>query len=71
VQTPTPAAACVGDCEHDGAVTIDEIITGVNIALENLTVNACPAFDANRDGAVTINEIITAVNNALNACPGS
>jgi hypothetical protein len=65
------AAECVGDCKHDSAVTIDEIITGVNIALENLTVNACPAFDANRDGAVTINEIITGVNNALNSCPRS
>ena len=65
------AGECVGDCKHDGAVTIDEIITGVNIALESLTVNACPAFDANRDGAVTINEIITGVNSALNACPGS
>ena len=62
---------CVGDCRDDGAVTVDEFITGVNIGLENLPVDACPAFDANGDGAVTVNELITSVNNALDGCPGS
>ena len=64
----TSAPVCVGDCRHDGAVTIDEIITGVNIALENTTVAACPAFDANRDNTVTIDELIAGVNNALSGC---
>src|SRR5262249_36490232 len=32
--TPTPSATpCVGDCDSSGTVTVDEIITGVNIAL--------------------------------------
>jgi len=56
-----------GDCNGDGMVTIDELITGVNIALGNLPVTACPAFDTNRDGRVTIEELIAAVNAALNS----
>jgi hypothetical protein len=34
----TPAAACCGDCNGNGAVTVDEILTSVNYAL-----NSCPA----------------------------
>jgi hypothetical protein len=68
-----PAAAqadgCVGDCSADGEVTVDEIITGVNIALGTQTAAACPAFDGNGDGEVTVDEIVTSVNNALNGCP--
>jgi len=55
-----------GDCNGDGMVSISELITGVNIALGNLPVTACPAFDTNRDGRVTIEELIAAVNAALN-----
>jgi hypothetical protein len=54
-----------GDCDGDGIVTINELILGVNIALGNLPVTACPAFDTNRDGQVSIDELIAAVNAAL------
>jgi CSLREA domain-containing protein len=77
-ETPTPAAtptvtpiACVGDCNHSGEVTIEEIITMANIALGNSLVSACVAGDVNRDGEITVNEIIAAVNNALNGCPAA
>jgi hypothetical protein len=59
---------CAGDCNDDGTVTIDEILTMVNIALGNTPATACDAGDANQDGQVTIDEILTAVNNALNGC---
>lgn len=65
----TVGAACLGDCNGDREVTVDEIILGVNIALENSSLNACPGFDSDEDGAVTINELIVAVTIALNACP--
>ncbi len=69
--TPTPTTIiCTGDCSGDGEVTINELITGVNIALGNSEVLSCPEVDANDDGEVAINELITAVNNALRGCPG-
>lgn len=56
-----------GDCDGDGKVTIDELITAVNIALGSLPVTACPAFDTNADGQVTIEDLIAAVNAALSS----
>ena len=66
---PTPA--CVGDCNGDGMVAINELITGVNIALGSAPVSDCEAMDANGDGMVGINELIAAVNNALSGCPAA
>jgi hypothetical protein len=68
---PTPTAtateggsSCVGDCNNDGSVTVDEIITGVNVALGVAPASACPQFDADGDGTVKVDEIVQAVNNA-------
>lgn len=61
--------SCVGDCNCDGEVTIDEIITMVNIALGILDIQDCPSGDANHDGEITVEEIVNAVINALNNCP--
>src|SRR5512139_1104634 len=60
---------CPGDCNSDGAVTINELIVGVNIALEIEPGTTCPVFDASGDGTVTVNEIILGVNASLNDCP--
>jgi hypothetical protein len=65
--TPTPPP-CPGDCDGNGSVTVDEILTLVNLALGNADVGPCNAGDANHDGHITIDEILTAVNNALNGC---
>jgi hypothetical protein len=62
---------CPGDCNDDHSVTVDELLTMVNIALGNTNVSTCPAGDANHDNEITVDEILTAVNNALTACPGS
>jgi len=51
-------------------VTVDEILTMVNIAFGNTPVTACDAGDANHDGQITVDEILTAVNNALTGCGG-
>jgi DNA-binding beta-propeller fold protein YncE len=59
----------VGDCNGDGAVTVDELVVGVNIALENTPLVQCPAFDANADGAVTVDELILGVTVALAGGP--
>ena len=67
--TPTPGP-CVGDCSGDGVVAINELITGVNIALGNAQASACPSFDTNSDGSVAVNELISGVNALLNGCAG-
>lgn len=68
VPTPTPSPACIGDCNGSGDVTVDDLLTMVNVALDNLQVAACEAGDGNRDGQVTVDEILAAVNRALNGC---
>jgi len=65
--TPTPVP-CVGDCGRDGAVTVDELLIMVNIALGNSPAAQCAAGDANLDGQITIDEILRAVNDALVGC---
>jgi hypothetical protein len=66
-----PAQACVGDCDSDIHVTVNEILTMIHIALGNASVSTCGdgAGDANGDGKITIDEILAAVNNALSGCP--
>jgi hypothetical protein len=66
--TPTPSP-CVGDCNEDNSVTVDELLRMVNVALGNAGIEACNAGDANHDGSITIDEILKAVNNALSGCP--
>jgi len=71
--TPSPSATatpvpCRGDCDNSGDVTIDEILTLVNIALGNRPVADCLPGDANGDHQITVDEILTAVSNALSGC---
>lgn len=63
------AAACVGDCNDDGVVTVDEILRGTSIALGSQSLDACPGLDADGSGAVEVDELITAVSFALVGCP--
>lgn len=70
VPTDTPGVeVCLGDCGGDFEVTVDEVITGVNIALGLAPLGNCPVFDADGDQQVTVDELIRAVINALNGCP--
>jgi hypothetical protein len=67
--TPSPTVRrCVGDCDGSGDVTINEIITMVNIALGDAPTTSCNPGDMDRDGQITVDEILTAVNNALTGC---
>lgn len=68
--SPNASAICVGDCDGSGAVTVDEILVMVNIALGTADSAQCPAADPNGDG-VTVDEILVAVNAALSSCPAA
>jgi len=62
---------CAGDCDGNFKVGINELITGVNIALGQgpTSVTSCSPLDINHNNMVEIDELVTAVNNALSGCP--
>jgi hypothetical protein len=71
-----PAANCTsmtrprsGDCNFDQTVTVDEVVTGVNVALEESPMDDCVEADMNGDGKVTIDEILSTVHAALVGVP--
>lgn len=63
-----PAFACVGDCDADGTVRVNELTVSVRIGLDSLDLSACEAIDANRDGQAGIDELVGAVDVALHGC---
>ena len=64
-----PNQTCSGDCNGDGSVTVNELITGVGIALGNVAMSVCPSLDRGSDGEVTIDDLLSAVDRALGGCP--
>ena len=64
-----PPPACAGDCDGSGAVSINELLIGVNILIGSAAPAQCTAVDTNGDGMVAVNELIQAVNAALGSCP--
>ena len=63
-----PALGCAGDCNDNGAVAVNEVVTMVNVTLETRPLSACPAGDVNANGTISIDEIMTAVGRALEGC---
>lgn len=63
-----PAAACPGDCDGDGAVAVNELLTGVNIALGSELLVRCHGLDTDGDATVGVSELLAAVNAALDGC---
>jgi hypothetical protein len=51
-------------------VAINELVLGVNIALERAALIECPVFDQNDSQRVEVNELVSAVNSALSGCDG-
>ncbi len=71
--TPTvtgspPAVPCFGDCDDSLDVSVDELVRGVNIALEILPSSNCPNFNGGDQSGVTINQLVAAVYASLNGC---
>ncbi len=61
-------AACVGDVDENGQVTVAELIQGVNAALGTGSHDVITSFDRNGNGSVDIAELIAAVANAVGRC---
>ena len=64
-------AVCVGDCDGNRKVSVNELVTGVNIALGALPVEQCAALDCESNGHVPVNCLVQGVNDALRACPSN
>lgn len=67
VAPSTARAACVGDCNNSGTVTIDELVLGIDINLGTMPLSACTNASGN-GSTVLVNDNVTAVNNALHGC---
>jgi hypothetical protein len=70
--TPTPTVGpitCAGDCDGGGSVTVDEILTMTNVALEVSARAECFAGDTDGDFQITVDEILKGIFHALNGCP--
>ena len=66
---PFRPVACIGDCNYDATVTVNELVAAVNVGLGSATLATCFVADGSADGEVTINELVTATGAALSGCP--
>lgn len=64
--TPTPTISCLGDCNLDGTVAINELLLLINITLGNVGFSGCSAGVGG--SAVTIDTLLSAVNGAVQGC---
>jgi len=65
------AALCVGDCNGDGEVTVDELVTSVDVALGTATMRQCRTVNDSGSDRVTVDELVRAVDAALGGCPAT
>lgn len=63
VHTPRTVAACIGDCDGDARVTVNEIVAAVATLLGE--ARGCPA------GVRTIDDLVRAVANVGHGCPAA
>lgn len=66
---PFLPVSCPGDCNLDGTVQVNELVTSINASLGSGSLGVCVVSDPSGDGAVTIDELIHAVSDALSGCP--
>jgi hypothetical protein len=65
------AQPCPCDCNGDSVVRVNELTTGVNIGLERLDMDSCPAADADGSDSVEVSELVAGVGAALGGCPAA
>jgi hypothetical protein len=58
---------CIGDCNGDGFVRIEDLLTATAVVLGARPLNACPGLDQ-QSGEVGVANVVSAINDALNGC---
>jgi hypothetical protein len=67
---PVPAQGpCPCDCDGDREVRVDELTTGISIALQRTDRLRCPSSDPDSDGSVSIANLLQGVDAAIHGCP--
>lgn len=66
--TVQPGLPCVGDCDGDGHVTVDELLRVLMIALGASSVDNCP-HGLPGEPIIDVDDLVTIINNMLNGCP--
>jgi hypothetical protein len=66
--SPPPLEPCVADCDENGAVSLDELIHAINIALGRGALNECQSADQNGDGFPSVDELVRGVASAMRGC---
>lgn len=61
---------CPGDCNEDGVVRVNELMTGINLALGRGSLSDCVSADADADGTPQVDELVVAVDAAMHGCQG-
>jgi hypothetical protein len=75
--TPSPtkgASVCVGDCNADGQVTIEELVQTTGLTVRGGKAGGegpigCAAADQDESGTITVDELLAAIGSALSGCP--
>lgn len=73
-QTRTPTATfspvedCIGDCNGNNAVSVDELVLALDIALGVRPFDACNGLDTDSNGQLSVDEIVRAVLSAIAGC---
>jgi len=62
---------CPGDCNHDGAVRVDEVVRGVGLALGEATAGSCGAFEQDSVVGISVAELVRGVAALLGGCPAA
>lgn len=70
---PPPQVRCLGDCNDDGRVVVNEIVTLINMALDRADLGSCPNNWPPPDCCITppISPIVEVVGNLMMGCPDS
>jgi cytochrome c peroxidase len=65
---PFAPVACPGDCDLDGVVAVNELVTSINVSLGDSSLARCVVSDPSGDGRVTVSELVSAIRRALDGC---
>ena len=70
VASPAPGQSCPGDCNGNGAVSLQEAVLAMRIALDRggAVVADCPAADSDLDGSVSVADALRVTMSYQSGC---